>query len=259
MEGKSPEDAGKPLAPKAAVGCLFALISVPAVFAAKFVEMRIGDALGIQIKPDVHPVLLLTVFGLTHQIVNVILKRQRFAHSGKTVETWYRADLEAIPESAEKGRVEIHAKRGLNIGFGAASLGFSLAGAASLLHPDGMRHWPQVLACVGAFGVCSAGCFYELNHGKPQAWADAYGVTGYPRRFGFRRRFVPWSRIDSCDIETHHDPRGRLVGDRLVTLKDAAGKRLLTMAFSGLTEDPAPLIKAIRAHLPKADTGLEGW
>ena len=51
-----------------------------------------------------------------------------------------------------------------------------------------------------AFGLAAGYFLYEGRWGKPQAWSDASGITGYPIGSAFRRRFVlgrMWRRARS--------------------------------------------------------------
>ncbi|QEH35410.1 hypothetical protein OJF2_39620 [Aquisphaera giovannonii] len=259
---ESPEHDETAVASTSQVGCLVMLIMIPLGIVEMVVLLALDHRLGLGHRRDVGRFVGGGAIGnmmLAKWIADRILTRQGLSRSGKTVVTWHRADPGAGPDGDDEERVVVHARRGVLLACGLGCLGFSLALVAFLLLDSDIKEYrPFAVVGLGLFGAGTVGCFYDLARRVPQAWADASGVTGYPLRFGFRRRFVPWSSIESCDVETRHDIQGK-PSVVLLTLKGAAGKRLLTMAFGGLTEDPAPLIKAIRAHLPKPDRGIDDW
>ena len=103
-----------------------------------------------------------------------------------------------------------------------------------------------------AFCALGAGyCFYESVWGKPQAWADATGITGYPLGLHLRRKFVPWSEVATCEIETYFDTFGNPILNRPI-LKGRDGEALITLNLQFTkVEDQARLMKYLKARLPK--------
>jgi hypothetical protein len=114
-----------------------------------------------------------------------------------------------------------------------------------------------VYVWIGFVGLGAGYCFYERWWGKPQAWANASGITGYPVGFQYRRRFVPWSEVATCEIETFYDTFGKPVIIRPI-LKGSDGEPLivLNLLYTKM-EDQERLVKYIKAKLPKP--GLDPW
>ena len=111
-------------------------------------------------------------------------------------------------------------------------------------------------ALVGFFGLGAGYCLYEGRWGKPQAWADGSGITGYPVGFHFRRRFVPWSDVATCEIETYYDTFGKPVIVKPI-LKGWNGEPLLALNLLYTKwEDQERLVKFIKAKLPKPKADL---
>jgi hypothetical protein len=67
----------------------------------------------------------------------------------------------------------------------------------------------------------------------------------------FRRRFVPWSDVATCEIETYYDTFGSPAIIRPI-LKDSAGRELMSMdLLQTELQDQQRLVKYIQARLPK--------
>jgi hypothetical protein len=67
----------------------------------------------------------------------------------------------------------------------------------------------------------------------------------------FRRKFVPWSDMATCEIETHYDTFGSPAIIRPI-LKDSAGRELISLnLLSTEPQDQQRLVKYIQAKLPK--------
>lgn len=104
---------------------------------------------------------------------------------------------------------------------------------------------------IAFFGVMAACCFLQRRRGTPQAVADSSGIRGVPVGFHMQHRFVPWSAVATCEIETYHDTFGKPVLIRPI-LKGADGEPLLTLnLLSTAMEDQERLVKYIKAKLPK--------
>ena len=86
---------------------------------------------------------------------------------------------------------------------------------------------------------------------RPLLRADARGVTGYAVDRPFRRKFVAWEDVVTCEIATTYDPLGSPTRLRPV-LKGAKGAKLLELDLRGMSiSDQARLVKLIEARLPK--------
>lgn len=101
--------------------------------------------------------------------------------------------------------------------------------------------WP-----VGIFGVIffGTGAIYAWRSDWTVAHANADGITA---THGYRKRFVPWSEIERCDVVTVHSMYGKFVS-RYPVLRDAQGRSVFTTSFSYASqEDRDRLIEFIRA------------
>ena len=81
----------------------------------------------------------------------------------------------------------------------------------------GRDPWDVVLGLLlGAFfGLGAINIWWDR---KPQAWADRHGITGYPSGLHLYRRFVPWSDVATCEIETFSNTYGEPVLVRPILL-----------------------------------------
>jgi hypothetical protein len=98
-------------------------------------------------------------------------------------------------------------------------------------------------------------CWVEniLDYGRPLAWADADGVTGYPSHRALLRRFVPWSDVFRCEVQTVYNTFGKPVLLRPV-LKGRHGETLmkLYLMYAPMVEQER-IVKAIKTRLPEAE------
>ena len=103
-----------------------------------------------------------------------------------------------------------------------------------------------VLVFLGAFGLSA-----WWDGKTPQVRADASGILGYPLGMSFRRKFVPWSDVATCEIETYYNTFGSLAIIRPI-LKDSSGRELLSLnLLYTQPQDQQRLVKYIQAKLPK--------
>ncbi|SIO27771.1 hypothetical protein SAMN05444166_3422 [Singulisphaera sp. GP187] len=110
--------------------------------------------------------------------------------------------------------------------------------------------WGYGLGLIALFGVIAIGLWCE-NH-THRVHADCEGIFACPTGFCFRRRFVPWSEIVICEIETRYDTFGSPLIIR-PALKNQEGRVLLTLDLQCVrVEDQERLVKYIRAKLPKS-------
>lgn len=88
------------------------------------------------------------------------------------------------------------------------------------------------------------------------ARADASGITGHGAGFDPRRKFVPWSKVATCEVETYHDSFGAPAFIRPI-FKGSNGETLLVLDLS-LTniKDQQRLVNYIKAKLPKPKDDL---
>lgn len=182
-----------------------------------------------------------------------ILKLMGLSRSGKTVEARGRTVVYPDGEIDDDEVVEVHCPSSFITGLGAACLIFCLVIVLILvaIPHDRMEGvgWAYVL--VGVFGLSAGYCFYERSWGTPQVRADSSGITGLPIGFQFRRRFIPWSDVATCEIETYFDTFGKPFIIRPI-LKGWDGKPLIVLCLQFTKmEDQVRLVKYIKAKLPK--------
>jgi hypothetical protein len=212
-----------------------------------------GRALGFRMEGGWIGGLTVLNMVLARVVVDAMLKRMGRSRSGKTLEV--RGRTVAIPEGevADDERVEVRCPSSLILGLGAMCLAICLLIALILVivPPARMENVGWAYALIIFFGLGAGYCLYERRWGKPQAWADSTGIWGLPVGFHMRARFVPWSRVTTCEIETYYDTFGKPVIVRPV-LKGGDGETLLTPNLLYTTmEDQDRLVKYIKAKLPK--------
>jgi hypothetical protein len=193
---------------------------------------------------------------LSRIAVDGILKLLGMSRSGKTVDIRGRAA--AIPEGnvADDDVAEVHCPesliRGLIIICVVCCLGVALM--LTLIPHSQMKGVGSAYVLIAISG--SGAFYFWWQKVKPIAWADREGITGYPVGFHVVRRFVPWSEVAACEIETFHDTFGKPVVVRPI-LKDRDGRALMALNLL-LTrfEDQERLVKYIKAKLPKPKVDL---
>ncbi len=211
-------------------------------------------ALGVRIQVSWIGGLGLLNYILARLAVDGLLKRFGMSRSGKTREIRGRTVALAEGEVADDEVVELRIPSWLTTTLGVMSLGFSLVILLILPAIPGAQNDTVVWAdaIMGFMGLGGVYFLIETRWGKPQAWADWSGVTGYPVGFHVSRRFVPWSDVATCEIETDHDTFGKPVILRPI-LKGWYGEVLLTLNLRYTEmEDQERLVKYIRAKLPKS-------
>jgi hypothetical protein len=196
---------------------------------------------------------------LARVFVDGILKRLGLSRSGKTLEVRGRTVATAEGEVDDDETVEVRCPSSYVRGLGLMCLGICLVVALILavVPHEKMTGVGSAYALLALFGLGAGYCLYEARWGRPQAWADATGITGYPVGFHSRRRLIPWSDVATCEIETYHDTFGKPVIVRPI-LKDWNGQALLTLnLLYTKMEDQERLVKFIKAKLPKPK--LDYW
>ena len=243
---------------KVTFGCLaWALFFVITV--AEFaVALAVSKGLGVRHEGNWIAGLGFLNFVLSRVAADGILKLMGLSRSGKTVEARRRTAALAEGEAGDDEVVEVRCPPSFITGLGVTCLIFCLLIVLILLMTplDQVKGIGWGYALVGFFGLGAGYLLYEGQWGKPQAWADASGITGYPVGFHFRRRFVPWSDVETCEIETYHDTFGKPVIIRPI-LKGWNGEPLiaLNLQYTKL-EDQERLVKYIKAKLPKPKVDL---
>jgi hypothetical protein len=257
---QEPGDQGRPdeatersprTASKVTFGCLSWILLFLITLAEFAVALAVYGGFGVRYSEILIAGLQLPNFILSRVAADGILKRMGLSRSGKTVEARGRTVALAEGDVGDDEVVEVRCPSSFITGLGAACLIFSLLIVLiALMSPQNPTiGWAYVL--VGLFGLGGVYCLYEGRWGKPQAWADASGITAYPVGFHLRRRFVPWSDVATCEIETHYDTFGNPV-IVMPILKGWNGEVLmpLNLLYTKL-EDQERLAKYIKAKLPK--------
>jgi hypothetical protein len=215
-----------------------------------------GRALGFRIDIDGGWVGGSTVLNivLARLAVDTILKRFGLSRSGKTVEV--RGRTVAFPEGevADDEVVEVRCPQSFISGLGVMCLAFCLLIILTLavVPHDRMKGVDLAYVLIAFCGLGAGYRFYERRWGKPQAWADSSGITGYTVGFNFRRRFVSWSRVATCEIETRYDTFGKPVIIRPI-LKGFDNEALMTLNLL-YTQDvggPSPSSPTLKSFFNK--------
>jgi hypothetical protein len=250
--GESPDGPVKTVS-KATFGCLSWAIFFVILLIEIALSVTVSRVVGVRYEGGWIGGLGLLNLILSRVVADRILKLMGLSRSGKTVEV--RGRTVAFPEGevADDEVVEVRCPSSFITGlFWMSLLMFLLlAVLITLSPPSGTVMVGLGYLLIAFFGLGAGYCFYERTWGNPQAWADSSGITGYPVGFYFRRRFVPWSRVATCEIETFYDTFGKPVIIRPI-LKGFDNEALMTLnlLFTKL-EEQERLIKYIKAKLPK--------
>jgi hypothetical protein len=233
--------------------CLYWTLLLVILLAEFAVAAVISKSLGIRLEGVWIGGLGILNLILSKVAADRILKLMGLSRSGKTVEA--RGRTVALPEGevGDDEVVEVRCPPSLIMGLGVALLALCLLIALILYAvPHGQMEgggWAYVL--IGFFGLGAGYCFYERWWGTPQARADSSGITGLPVGYHMRSRFVPWSDVATCEIETYYDTFGKPVIIRPI-LKGSDGEPLMKLNLMYTTmDDQERLVKYIKAKLPK--------
>jgi hypothetical protein len=194
---------------------------------------------------------------LARPVVDGIFKWFGLSRSGKTLEVRGRAVVSPEGSVGDDEVVEVYLPRSFARfviwGCPVACVLFAAMGTL-------MFDWDPCFAVLsylmsGYFGFCTMINWWDR---RPEAWADRDGITGYPiGRFCLRRRFVPWSDVARCEIETLYNTFGEPVVIR-PALKGWNGELLMTLNLLYKTmQDQERLVKYIKAKLPKPKPTVE--
>ena len=238
---------------KAAFGCLSWTLCFLIIAVEFAVALAVSKGFGLRLDGGWIGGLALPIFILSKVAADGILKLMGLSRSGKTVEARGRTVVLAAGEAGDDEVVEVRCPSSLITGLGMAFLTCCLLIVLVLvvIPHDQMEGVGWAYALIGFFGLGAGYFLYEGRWGKPQAWADASGITGYPVGFHFRRRCIPWSDVATCGIETHYDTFGKPV-IIMPILKGWNDEPLITLNLQYTKlEDQERLVKYIKAKLPK--------
>jgi len=240
---------------KRAYNRLVLLLATGMVIAVNLVVIFLARAFQVRIHPFVMGGLngLAIVYTmLAKALVERFLRRFDLTRSGKAVEIHARSPFGLYEEVEIGDVVEARAPQSLIV--------FLLVGApifilfffaASRLFPEGSWMRWLMLGMAAFFLIC----FIEniLDYGKPIAWVDADGATGYPSHRALWRKFVPWSDIFSCEVETRYDTFGKPILLRPI-LKGRHGETLmkLYLIYTPMIEQER-VVKYIKTKLPETE------
>lgn len=240
---------------KAVFRCLILMMAVLLGVGEVVAALAVRQTLGLRMDGIVGGLGALNVI-LATVAVDRILKRFGLSRSGKTLEVRERTVVAPEGDVADDEIVAVGMPKSLIRFLLWVSLPMCLLFGGALVWLPHLEKTTRVLglAVIGFFGLGTLNIWWDR---KPQAWADRDGITGYPLGFHLRRRFVPWSDVAACEIETFYDTFGKPVIIRPI-LKGWNGEALLTLNLqSTKVEDQERLVKYIKARLPKATD--HGW
>ena len=242
---------------KATFACLKFSLMILFALAANLAVICLSRTWGFRFQPGWMGGLVVLYIVLSHIAADKILKRFGLSQSGRAVEVRTRAPF-ALEDAVPLGDVaEARLSSGmitfLLIGSPVMGL-FFLASPLVMGEEEGVIRWLGL--GMGAFFLV---CFVHLLRDRktPQARADSEGVTGYPSPRAIRRKFVPWSDVLTCEIQTFYDTFGNPVLLRPI-LRGHNGETLMEL---NLLQTPMAeqerLVKFIKAKLPK--TEVDPW
>jgi hypothetical protein len=240
---------------KWAFECLVLATIVLLAFTETFAALVVGRALRFRIEGGYVGGLAILNVVLARLAVDGILKRFGLSRSGKTLEVRGRTVIGYEGCVGDDEVVEVSLSRSFArfVVWGCPVACVFLAAVGTLLLDS--DPWIAGLSYLlsGFFVLCAI-----INWGdrKPQAWADRDGITGYPSGYHPYRRFVPWSAVATCEIETFYNTHGEPVLVRPI-LKGWNGDCLMAMyLLYTKMEDQERLVKYIKAKLPKSKLDL---
>jgi hypothetical protein len=245
--------------PKWAFRCLVFGVAIGLSVTEMFAVLALNRAFGIRIGRYLIGGSTYLNLIVAYLIVDrLLLMPLGYSRSGKTVEVRARTQLIAEGEVDDDEVVEVHCAPSVLVGFGVMFLAFALGIAliVVLTPPDKINGIEAAYGLIAGCGLVGASCLAAWRWAKPRAWANATGITGRPFRFDARRRFVPWSKVATCEIETYYDPLGAPAFIR-PTLKGSDGETLLLLDLTATNiSDQQRLVEYIKAKLPKPKDDL---
>ena len=242
---------------KRTFGCLTATLMIAISVVEVIAAHPGGRALGFKIQPGWIVGLGFLNLVLSHVAADKILKLFGRSRSGKVVEVRGRSLLEPDEEAWPGEVVEVHLPKGMITFLLVTTPIMALFFCAPLIlgwKGDNLIRWLAfslgIILLIGFVHVL-------LDYKKPQVRADAAGITGYPSHRALRRKFVPWSNVLTCEIETFFDSFGKPTLLRPI-LKGHNGETLMELSLvQTRMGDQERVVKYIRARLPK--TVIDPW
>lgn len=238
---------------KFAFGCLSRALFVLIMLIELTVSTVLSRRLGVRLDTGWLGGLGILNLVLAKVAADDILKLMGLSRSGKTIEARGRTVVLPEGEIDDDEVVEIRYPSSLITGLGVTCLAIALLiGLMLIAIPhDQMTGVGWAYGTIGLLGLGAGYFFYERRWGTPQARADSTGITGLPVGFHMRSRFVRWSDVATCEIETYYDTFGKPVIVRPI-LKGCDGESLMALnLMCTKMEDQERLLKYIRAKLPK--------
>lgn len=238
--------------------CLVVVMTVVLVVAELAGAWAVCTALGFRIDADPRGGVFFLNWILARVAVDGILRRFGLSRSGKTREV--RVATAASPEG-ETDDDEVVEVRIANATIRLALCGYLLGAAlpAALFIGSPRPDAGTTILGIAMIGFFTLGAINIWWDRKPQIWADRDGLTGYPIGLHLRRRFIPWSAVAACEIETVFDTFGKPVIVWPI-LKGWHGETLITLNLAYTRpEDQERLMKYIRAKLPKPKPDPWEW
>jgi hypothetical protein len=231
------------------------------VFIAVFVLMVLEMSLVIWISvrlghPEIdagHSILALNVLNWPLALVGVDRILKWFGHSWSGNSREFQSRMLVQPEGNVEDHevVEVNCRKSDTYVLILISLFIWLGSVSLLIFTPSWGTRDLIIGIDGlAFGAMGLLSWSARNECRVRA--NFQGIFGLPLGFHFRRKFVPWSEIETCEIVTHHNT----FGDRILiqpVFKDRLGKELLNLDLRFLkSTDQDRLVKYIKAKLPKA-------
>jgi hypothetical protein len=244
--------------PKTVSKAMFLCVALSFFFVCALAEYPLAVVLARELGPQTGLwIAWLALFSLSSSWLATagLFKLLGMSLSGTTLEIRGRAYVPSEGDGDHDEVVEVHNSRGMNLWYSAVMwlcLLFSLA----IILLVGIKPPPTrqdvVSACIMVAFFGSGALFIRWGKARPSVRADARGIHGYPLGLHFRRRFVPWSVVATCEIRTVYDTYGTPTAI-LPILKDGQGRVLMVPNLVHTRfEDQERLARYIRAKLPKA-------
>jgi hypothetical protein len=246
---------------KAAFACMSWTLFILIVITESACTMFLTRRLGVRLDSSWLGGLGMLNLILAKVATDGILKLMGLSRSGKTFEARGRTVAFSEGEVADDEVVELRYPSSFITGLGVACLAFCLVMAVLLITVphDKMKGVGWAYFIIGFFGLGAGYCFYARLWGKPHARADSTGITGIPVGFHLSLRFVSWSDVATCEIETYYDTFGKPVIIK-PTLKGYNDENLmaLNLMYTKM-DDQERLVKYIKAKLPKPKPKDDLW
>lgn len=197
-------------------------------------------------------------------LVDRFLRRRGRSLSGKTVEVLGRADDRnegGMDDEVVELRLSAVSLRGVGWTsvFLALLIGLCLAVIHSML--DGfVISMVCLMIAFFFFGLGGPYLLHQARNGDPLVVrTDASGISGYPVGLICSLRFVPWSEVATCEIETFRNTFGQT---RLIRpiLKRYNGEIIMKVNLVSVPlKDSQRLVQSIKARFPRVKCDSWIW